>query len=185
MAAKSTACIGWLCLLVGLDDGPGAKCQRGGCWYWSHENRSPWWQVRRQPRASAEYTTDPPQQPVDFAILSQDRRNGTLADLVLHPLDQLSRLDPAFLPLGRRKSPTDHDWKPMGIVMTSDTQLGEVGCSRRPTSSAQAASMLMFYGTGDHIAVATSRDGKEFERRISRGTARWACSPMASARVIR
>jgi hypothetical protein len=54
----------------------------------------------------------------------------------------------------------------MGIAMTSDTKLGEVeGMLQAPFVMRDGGQYLMFYGTGDAIALATSRDGKTFARK--------------------
>src|SRR6185312_12872610 len=125
--------------------------------------QSPWWQVAGSPDLGR-YTTDR-QQPVDFAIWQA--ADGTWQ--IWSCLRSTSY--PGWTRLFYRweaKSPTDHDWKPMGIVMTSDTKLGEVeGMLQAPYVIRYKGEYVMFYGTGDHIAVATSRDGKKFQRRVS------------------
>ena len=131
--------------------------------YWSLKIESPWWRVAGSPDLGR-YTTDR-QQPVDFAIWQAADGTWQIWSCIR------STSYPGWTRLFYRweaKSPTDHDWKPMGIVMTSDTQLGEVeGMLQAPYVIRTGGHYVMFYGTGDHIAVATSKDGKEFQRRIS------------------
>lgn len=125
--------------------------------------QSPWWQVAGSPDLGR-YTTDP-QQPVDFAIWQAADGTWQIWSCIR------STSYPGWTRLFYRweaKSPTDHDWKPMGIVMTSDTKVGEVeGMLQAPYVIRYKGEYVMFYGTGDHIAVATSRDGKKFQRRVS------------------
>ena len=55
----------------------------------------------------------------------------------------------------------------MCIAMTSDTSLGEMeGMLQAPYVMRAQGQYVMFYGTGDQIALATSKDGKTFKRRI-------------------
>jgi hypothetical protein len=125
--------------------------------------QSPWWQVAGSPDLGR-YTTDR-QQPVDFAIWQAADGTWQIWSCIR------STSYPGWTRLFYRreaKSPTDHDWKPMGIVMTSDTKVGEVeGMLQAPYVIRYKGEYVMFYGTGDHIAVATSRDGKKFQRRVS------------------
>jgi hypothetical protein len=124
---------------------------------------SPWWQVAGSPDLG-KYSTDR-QQPVDFAIWQAADGTWQIWSCIR------STAYPGWTRLFYRweaKSPTDHDWKPMGIVMTSDPGLGEVeGMLQAPYVIRTGGQYVMFYGTGDHIALATSRDGKEFQRRVS------------------
>jgi hypothetical protein len=55
----------------------------------------------------------------------------------------------------------------MGIAMTSDTRLGEMeGYLQAPFVMRYQGNFLMFYGDGNQIALAKSKDGKTFERRL-------------------
>jgi len=63
------------------------------------------------------------------------------------------------------KSLTDPNWKPMGIVMVADTSLGETeGGLQAPHVIKIDGVYHMFYGDWRRICLATSRDGKNFER---------------------
>jgi hypothetical protein len=122
-----------------------------------------WWQVSGSPDLGR-YTTDR-QQPVDFAIWQAADGTWQLWSCIR------STAYPGWTRLFYRweaRNLTDHDWRPMGIVMTSDTKAGEVeGMLQAPYVMRYQGQYLMFYGTGDQIALATSRDGKTFERRLS------------------
>jgi hypothetical protein len=121
-----------------------------------------WWQIAGSPDLG-QYTTDR-QQPVDFAIWQAADGTWQLWSCIR------STAYPGWTRLFYRWQAghlTDREWRPMGIVMTSDTRLGEVeGMLQAPFVMRHQGQYLMFYGTGDQIALATSRDGKSFERRI-------------------
>jgi len=120
----------------------------------------PWWQVAASPDLG-QYTTDR-QQPVDFAIWQAADGSWQIWSCIR------STAYPGWTRLFYRweaKRLTDHDWRPMGIAMTSDTGAGEVqGMLQAPNVIRYRGQYLMFYGTGDRIALATSRDGKTFQR---------------------
>jgi hypothetical protein len=122
-----------------------------------------WWQISGSPDLG-KFTTDR-QQPVDFAIWQAADGTWQLWSCIR------STAYPGWTRLFYRweaKRLTDHDWRPMGIVMTSDPKLGEVeGMLQAPYVTHYRDQYLMFYGVGDHIALATSRDGKVFQRRLS------------------
>ena len=162
MAAK-TACariLSALCLMIGLAPAQNVSAADAVL---VPKIQSPWWQVAGNPDLGR-YTTDR-QQPVDFAIWQAADGTWQIWSCIR------STAYPGWTRLFYRweaKSPTDHDWKPMGIVMTAETQLGEVeGMLQAPFVMRAQGQYVMFYGTGDHIALATSRNGKEFQRRLS------------------
>ena len=77
-----------------------------------------WWQVAGSPDLG-QYTTER-QQPVDFAIWQAADGSWQIWSCIR------ATSYPGWTRLLYRwesKSLTDHDWKPMGIVMTSDTGL--------------------------------------------------------------
>ncbi|HEX4273650.1 MAG TPA: hypothetical protein VHZ32_19825 [Rhizomicrobium sp.] len=121
-----------------------------------------WWQVAGSPDLG-QFTTDR-QQPVDFAIWQAADGTWQLWSCIR------STSYPGWTRLFYRwqgKRLTDRDWRPMGIAMTSDVKLGEVeGMLQAPYVMRRRGQYLMFYGTGDHVALATSRDGKTFQRRL-------------------
>lgn len=60
---------------------------------------------------------------------------------------------------------TDTDWKPLGITMEADTSLGEQeGGLQAPYVTRQGDTWFMHYGDWNRICLATSTDGKTFER---------------------
>ena len=62
---------------------------------------------------------------------------------------------------------TDKDWKPLGIVMQADARFGESpGGLQAPHVIRHDGTYHMFYGDWCNICLATSRDGKEFERQV-------------------
>ena len=121
-----------------------------------------WWLISGSPYLG-QFTTDR-QQPVDFAIWQAADGTWQLWSCIR------STAYPGWTRLFYRweaKRLTDHDWRPMGIVMTSDTKVGEVeGMLQAPYVMRYQGQYLMFYGVGDHIALATSQDGKVFQRRL-------------------
>ncbi len=121
-----------------------------------------WWQVAGSPDLG-QYTTDK-QQPVDFAIWQAADGSWQIWSCIR------ATSYPGWTRLLYRweaRKLTDHDWKPMGIVMTSDISLGEVeGMLQAPYVMRAQGQYVMFYGTGDQIALATSKDGKSFQRRV-------------------
>ncbi len=122
-----------------------------------------WWKISGSPDLGR-FTTDR-QQPVDFAIWQAADGTWQLWSCIR------STAYPGWTRLFYRwqtKRLTDPDWQPMGIVMTSDPKLGEVeGMLQAPYVMRYRGQFLMFYGVGDQIALATSRDGKVFQRRLS------------------
>lgn len=121
-----------------------------------------WWQISGSPNLGR-FTTDR-QQPVDFAVWQAADGTWQLWSCIR------STAYPGWTRLFYRwqaKHLTDHDWRPMGIVMTSEPKMGEVeGMLQAPYVMRYQGQFLMFYGVGDQIALATSRDGKVFKRRI-------------------
>jgi len=122
-----------------------------------------WWQVAGSPDLGK--FTSQRQQPVDFAIWQAADGTWQLWSCIR------STAYPGWTRLFYRwqaKKLTDHDWRPMGIVMTSDPKLGEIeGMLQAPFVMRDHGQFLMFYGVGDKIALATSQDGKLFQRRLS------------------
>ena len=121
-----------------------------------------WWQVSGDPDLG-KYTTEK-QQPVDFAIWQAADGTWQLWSCIR------ATSYPGWTRLLYRweaKQLTDRNWQPMGIAMTSDVKLGEVeGMLQAPYVMRYRDRYLMFYGTGDQIALATSPDGKTFQRRL-------------------
>lgn len=121
----------------------------------------PWWQIAGDPDVAPYTTAD--QQPVDFAIWQAADGTWQLWSCIRHTSH------PGNTRLFYRweaKNLTDRNWTPMGIAMTADTSLGETeGGLQAPYVMKHGDEYLMFYGDWVHIALATSRDGKNFTRR--------------------
>jgi len=121
-----------------------------------------WWQVAGSPDLG-KYTTER-QQPVDFAIWQAADGTWQLWSCIrATTYPGATRL--FYRWEGGRL--TDSNWKPMGIAMTSDTKLGEMeGYLQAPYVMRYHGEFLMFYGDGNQIALAKSKDGKTFDRRL-------------------
>jgi hypothetical protein len=121
-----------------------------------------WWQIAGSPDVG-KYTTAK-QEPVDFAIWQAADGTWQLWSCIRETsYPNWTRL------FYRWESPklTDKNWKSVGIAMTSDPSVGEVeGLLQAPYVMKYKGEYLMFYGTGAHIALAKSRDGKIFKRRL-------------------
>ena len=119
-----------------------------------------WWQVAGDPDLG-EYT-DPRQQPVDFAVWQAADGTWQLWSCIRHTrCGGSTRL---FYRWEGQKL-TDTDWKPRGIAMQGDPRLGEtVGGLQAPHVILVDGVYTMFYGDWKNICVATSRDGKTFQR---------------------
>lgn len=65
------------------------------------------------------------------------------------------------------KSLEDKNWTPMGIAMEADPNFGETeGGLQAPFVLKEESTYYMFYGDWEHIALATSMDGKTFARQL-------------------
>ena len=104
------------------------------------------------------------QQPVDFAIWQAADGTWQLWSCIRHTkYPGNTRLFYRW----ESKSLTAPDWTPVGIAMVADTALGETeGGLQAPYVMKHGDEYLMFYGDWVHIAMATSRDGKTFTRRL-------------------
>jgi len=121
-----------------------------------------WWQVAGNPDLGE--LTGISQQPVDFAVWQAADGKWQLWSCVRGTkAGGTGRLFHRWE--GARL--TDPDWKPMGIAMTADTDLGEVkGGLQAPHVVRRQGRFVMAYGDWERIRFAESRDGKDFERRI-------------------
>ena len=132
------------------------------------------WQVAGDPDLG-KYTT-PKQQPVDFGIWQAADGTWQLWSCIR------STAAPGKTRLFYRwqgKNLTDTDWTPMGIAMMADPNFGETeGGLQAPFVLKEKSVYYMFYGNWEHIALATSVDGKTFARQLTRD----GRSPVCSAR---
>ena len=119
-----------------------------------------WWQVAGNPDLGK--YTDPNQQPVDFAVWQAEDGSWQLWSCIRNTKT------PGHTRLFYRwegRSLTDSNWATMGIAMMSDKKFGE------PLNGLQAPHVVkwngeywMAYGDWDHICLAKSKNGKDFER---------------------
>jgi len=78
----------------------------------------------------------------------------------------------------------DRDWPAMGVVMRAEPALGETGGGMQAPHVVEIDGIHhMLYGDWQNICLATSADGKAFERRPVRGiSGRFGEGPQANAR---
>lgn len=109
--------------------------------------------------------TSPKQQPVDFAIWQAADRTWQLWSCIRNTkCGGNTRL--FYRWEGKRL--TDKNWKPMGIAMQADPKFGETpGGLQAPHAVKIGDVYHMFYGDWVNICLATSRDGKNFTRRLN------------------
>ena len=122
------------------------------------------WQVAGDPDLG-KYTT-PKQQPVDFGIWQAADGTWQLWSCIR------GTATPGKTRLFYRwqgRNLTDKDWTPMGIGMMADPNFGETeGGLQAPFVLKENSVYYMFYGTWEHIALATGMDGKTFARQLTR-----------------
>lgn len=121
----------------------------------------PWWTIAHDPDLGP--LTDPGQQPVDFAIWQAADGTWQLWSCIRGTrCGGKTRLLHRWE--GRRL--TDADWKPMGVAMQADPNFGETpGGLQAPHVVKVGGGYFMAYGDWENICLATSTDGKHFERR--------------------
>ncbi len=122
-----------------------------------------WWQVAGDPDLGA-YTTER-QQPVDFALWQAADGTWQIWSCIRGTAcGGNSRLFHGW----EGKHITDRDWKPMGVQMEADPSLGETaGGLQAPHVVEMDGTYHMLYGDWENICLATSKDGKKFERHIT------------------
>ena len=123
---------------------------------------SDWWQIAGNPDLGAYSTSE--QQPVDFGIWQAADGTWQLWSCIRHP--KAGKRTRLFYRWEGQKL-TDEHWKPMGIAMEADTTFGEQsGGLQAPYVFKENGIYYMFYGGWDQICMATSEDGKNFQRVI-------------------
>lgn len=120
----------------------------------------PWWTVAGDPDLG-EWTSEK-QQPVDFAVWQAADGTWQLWSCIRSTkCGGNTRL--FFGWEGKRL--TDADWKPVGIAMTAEPKHAEApGGLQAPHVVRTADGFSMYYGNWRGICLATSRDGKKFQR---------------------
>lgn len=123
----------------------------------------PWWQVAGNPDLG-EFTS-PDQEPVDFGLWQAADGTWQLWSCIRKTnCGGNTRLLYGW----EGQSITDTDWKPMGIQMQGDPELGEAaGGLQAPHVIRHNGRYHMFYGDWEKICVATSEDGKTFTRELN------------------
>lgn len=125
-----------------------------------------WWPIAGNPDLG-EYTTED-QEPVDFAIWQAADGTWQLWSCIRNTAcGGHTRL--FYRWEGRQLAETN--WTPKGIAMTADTALGETaGGLQAPFVFQEGGRYYMVYGDWERICLATSEDGKVFDRQLnSRG----------------
>jgi hypothetical protein len=119
-----------------------------------------WWQVAGDPELG-ELTT-PKQQPVDFGVWQAADGTWQLWSCIRNTREAgRTRLFYRW----QGANLTDANWKPMGIAMRANPNVGELaGGLQAPFVFREPDRYFMFYGGWEHICSAASKDGKTFER---------------------
>ena len=122
-----------------------------------------WWQIAGNPDLGA--LTGEKQQPVDFAIWQSEDGTWQLWSCIRQTkCGGKTRL----LYRWEGKALTDANWTPKGIAMNADPDAGETnGGLQAPHVIRRNGAFLMFYGDWQHIALATSNEGKTFKRHLN------------------
>ena len=123
-----------------------------------------WWQIAGNPDLGE--LTGEKQQPVDFAIWQAEDGTWQLWSCIRQTkCGGKTRLFYRW----EGKALTDANWTPRGIAMKADPDVGETnGGLQAPHVIRRNGTFLMFYGDWQHIALATSNDGKTFNRHLNR-----------------
>ncbi len=120
----------------------------------------PWWKIAGNPDLGR--LTDPGQQPVDFGVWQADDGRWQLWSCIRYTKSEgWTRLLYWWEGSGLEQP----DWNPIGIAMEADPAHEElIGGLQAPFVLRFEDLYYMFYGSGFYIALATSRDGKAFQR---------------------
>lgn len=126
-----------------------------------------WWRIASNPDLGK--WTSEKQEPVDFGIWQAADGAWQLWSCIRHTLHP-GRTRLFYSWEGRRLS--DTDWCPTGIRFTGDGTIGEtVGGMQAPFVIRVDDDYRMYYGDYRHICLATSKDGKSFQKQLSNGMA--------------
>ena len=121
------------------------------------------WVVARKPDVGK--YAHPKQEPVDFAVWQAADGTWQLWSCIRN-----TKIGGRGHVLHRweGQSLTDTNWKAMGIAMTAAPELGEdAGGLQAPFVLKHNGEYLMFYGDWNRICLATSKDGKQFTRKLN------------------
>ena len=121
-----------------------------------------WWPVASNPDLG-EWTSDE-QEPVDFGVWQAADGSWQLWSCIR------KTKYPGRTRIFHRwegASLTDRDWTPKGITFKGDGTIGEtIGGMQAPYVIKVDDQYRMYYGDYRHICLATSKDGKTFEKRL-------------------
>jgi hypothetical protein len=122
-----------------------------------------WWTVAGDPDLGK--YTDPKQQPVDFAVWQAGDGTWQLWSCIrATQCGGKTRLFHRWE--GNRLA--DVNWTPTGIAMEARPEYGETSGGLQAPHVVKINGLYhMFYGDWENICVATSKDGKEFARRLN------------------
>jgi hypothetical protein len=122
----------------------------------------PWWQVAGEPDLGR--FTSPDQEPVDFCIWQAADGTWQLWSCIRKTkCGGYGRLLYGW----EGQNLTEPNWKPQGIRMEAQTKFGETaGGLQAPFVALHNGTYHMLYGDWENICLATSRDGKQFERQL-------------------
>jgi hypothetical protein len=121
-----------------------------------------WWQVAGVPDVGK--YNDAKQEPVDFSVWQAADGTWQLWSCIRRT-KSVGRTRLLFGWEG--KQITDPDWSPQGIKMEADPSLGETeGGLQAPHVVLKDGQYHMLYGDWENICLATSDDGKKFQRQI-------------------
>ncbi len=126
-----------------------------------------WWQIASNPDLGEWTSSD--QEPVDFGVWQAADGTWQLWSCIRHTKHPgRTRLFHAW----EGQNLSDSDWKPTGIQFTGEGTIGEtVGGMQAPHVILVDGTYRMYYGDYRHICLATSKDGKEFEKHLFRNMA--------------
>lgn len=126
-----------------------------------------WWQVAANPDLG-QWTSEQ-QEPVDFGIWQAADGTWQLWSCIRHTTHPgRTRIFHSW----QGSELTDREWTPTGIRFTGDGTIGEtVGGMQAPFVIRVDDTHRMYYGDYRHICLATSADGKSFEKELVNGMA--------------
>lgn len=126
-----------------------------------------WWQVAANPDLG-QWTSEQ-QEPVDFGIWQAADGTWQLWSCIRHTTHPgRTRIFHSW----QGSELTDREWTPTGIRFTGDGTIGEtVGGMQAPFVIRVDDTYRMYYGDYRHICLATSADGKSFEKELVNGMA--------------
>ncbi len=124
-----------------------------------------WWEVTGNPMDHI-YATER-QEPVDFAVWQADDGTWQMWSCFRKTTAGGESGKTRFFYRWEGRHPTDTAWKPLGLAMDADPELGETpGGLQAPHVVKIGDVYHMFYGDWVNICHAVSKDGKNFDRVI-------------------